>query len=101
MNEVYQDFELQKQGMKQFIQGDLDRIILKVVEEATELNEVLIKTLTKREDLKPPITKIIEEAGDLTFRLNVLANKLGIVKQIKDREAEKFQQVLEWHKNKK
>lgn len=101
MNEVYQDFEMQKQGMKQFIQGDLDRIILKVVEEATELNEVLVKTLTKREDLKPPIAKIIEEAGDLTFRLNVLANKLGIVKQIKDREAEKFQQVLEWHKNKK
>jgi phosphoribosyl-ATP pyrophosphohydrolase len=98
MNEVYQDFEMQKQGMKQFIQGDLDRIILKVIEEATELNEVLVKTLTKREDLKPPIEKIIEEAGDLTFRLNVLANKLGIVKQIKDREAEKFQQVLQWHK---
>lgn len=101
MNEVYQDFEMQKKGMNQFIQGDLDKIILKVVEEATELNEVLVKTLTKREDLKPPTAKIIEEAGDLLFRLNVLANKLGIVKQIKDREAEKFQQVLEWHKNKK
>ena len=97
INEVYQDFESMSLKMEKIVKaGELDRTILKVVEESMELNEVLVKTITKRQDLKPPVEKIIEEMGDLSFRMNVLALKLGIMREVKQREREKFEQVSQW-----
>lgn len=97
LNEVYQDFESMSIRMQKIVEaGTTERTILKVVEESMELNEVLVKTLTKPERLKPPVEKIIEEMGDLSFRMNVLALKLGIMREVKQREREKFEQVSEW-----
>lgn len=69
------------------------------MEEMAELNEVLIKTLTKEEKLKPSIDKIIEEAGDLKFRLEVVIDKLQIKDQVDQRFQEKSEQINEWFKN--
>jgi NTP pyrophosphatase (non-canonical NTP hydrolase) len=76
--------------------GELDRVVLKVVEEIFELGEVLTKYVTKRDGLKPPIEKIIEENGDVLARLRVLNDKLGIRQAVKQREEEKIDQVYEW-----
>lgn len=79
----------------------LDRNILKVVEETTELNEVLIKFITKKPELKPPIEKIIEEAGDTIFRLKVLLAYFKIEDEVEKRVAEKALQIDKWMKEMK
>ncbi|XAI97367.1 hypothetical protein [Leptolyngbya phage Lbo-JY46] len=79
----------------------LDRNILKVVEETTELNEVLIKFLTKKPDLKPPVEKIIEEMGDVIFRMKVVANHFGINEAVNARIKQKAEQVGNWMKESK
>jgi len=56
---------------------------LKLIEELAELNEVLIKTLTKGKAHKPPISKIIEESAHVIFRTNVLIEMLDIRKEVK------------------
>lgn len=74
----------------------LDRNILKVVEETTELNEVLIKFITKKPELKPPIAKIVEEAGDVLLRLKVIAAHFGIADAINERVKHKAAQIGKW-----
>ena len=73
-----------------------ERNILKVVEETTELNEVLIKYLTKSPELKPKIEKIIEEMGDTLFRMKVVAEMLGISKDVNKRFEQKAKQIGEY-----
>jgi hypothetical protein len=46
--------------------------ILKLVEEANELAEVTIKYLTKRDEAKPPVHKILEEYIDVLIRGAIL-----------------------------
>lgn len=98
MNEIYTDLERNEVSAMQKIvdHGNLERTMLKVVEETTELNEVLIKMVTKREDLKPPIDKVIEEMGDVLFRIAVLAKKMDIEGEVEDRFNEKMAQVIRW-----
>lgn len=79
---------------------ETERIALKVMEEMAELNEVLIKRITKSEDLKPPVEKVIEEMGDLLFRMKILATNMGIEDQVADRFQAKADQIDEWFKNK-
>lgn len=107
-NETYLDFEKTNSQLniedlaEHFIKNvtkisnisDLDYIKLKVIEECTELNEVLIKTLTKKSDLKPNVSKIIEEAGDLFLRLSVLVTKLNIQKEVGDRALDKSRTLI-------
>lgn len=103
MQEIYTDLERKKfsKDNQLLINADESKIALKVIEEATELNEVLVKRITKRADLRPPIEKVIEEMGDLQFRMEVLAMKLGILKEVAARKEEKRKQVIKWNKENK
>lgn len=105
MSEIYTDLERKKVSFKDELNiltdASEEKITLKVIEEATELNEVLVKRLTKREDLKPPIEKVIEEMGDLQFRMMVLAAKLNIQNEVAERFKFKNKQVLKWIKENK
>ena len=74
----------------------VDKCILKVVEECMELSEVLVKYLTKAEGYKPSTEKITEEAGDVLFRIEVLARKLQIKDDINERYINKSLQMDEW-----
>ena len=76
-----------------------EKNILKVVEETTELNEVLIKFLTKKPDARPKVDKIIEEMGDTIFRMKVLATMMGINEQVEQRVNNKAKQLDEYINN--
>lgn len=75
---------------------DENKLVLKVVEECMELCEVLVKGVTKAEGYKPPKAKIIEEMGDVIFRMQVLAKKLQIEESVTARVIEKAEQLEEW-----
>lgn len=77
-----------------------EKHILKCVEECMELCEVLVKTLTKAEGMKPPQEKIVEEMGDLRFRMEVLARKLHIEQAVEARYKDKGAQLDEWYSGK-
>lgn len=70
---------------------------LKALEEMAELSEVLLKTLTKNGKEKPPLEKIIEELGDVEFRLLILKTKLGITTQVAERFQNKQKEVIEFY----
>lgn len=55
---------------------------LKLAEELAELQEVVIKKITKHPSRQPSIDKFIEEMSDVTLRINLLAYKLGIKEDI-------------------
>jgi NTP pyrophosphatase (non-canonical NTP hydrolase) len=69
---------------------------LKVVEECAELQEVLVKSLTKSEDYKPKQEKIIEEMGDVMFRIAVLAKALDIEGEVQSRMEQKAKIMYDW-----
>ena len=73
-----------------------ERAMLKVAEECTELTEVILKTYLKPDDKKPSIDKLVEEAGDVLFRLKVMAICYDIWDRIQEREYEKGLQVDEY-----
>lgn len=66
---------------------------LKVVEEATEVNELLIKGLTKIQSLKPSAEEEIEEIGDLIMRLAIYIAHRGIEDDVITRISDKFRMV--------
>lgn len=55
--------------------------VLKLIEELIELQEVMIKYLTKSEAFKPKKEKMIEEMGDVIFRMNIVCDMLGIKRE--------------------
>lgn len=69
---------------------------LKVLEESAELSEVLLKMLTKAPNYKPHIDKVIEEAGDLFFRLRIYCQEKGIEEAVKQRYLFKHEQLEKW-----
>jgi NTP pyrophosphatase (non-canonical NTP hydrolase) len=73
-----------------------DKNILKVAEECAELGEVMLKYVLKAQQHKPPVDKIVEEAGDVIFRIKVAAEMLGIWDQIEQRQVDKAAQMDEW-----
>lgn len=81
---------------KMLTQFPEEKFILKTLKEMAELSEVLLKTLTKREDLRPPKDKIIEEMGDVLFRCKALARKLGIEDEVEARFQEKGVIMNNW-----
>lgn len=74
--------------------------ILKLLEEFGEFQEVIVKYLTKGEGYKPKIEKIIEEGGDVVFRLLVVAQMLDISEEIIERAEAKAKMMLDWAVNK-
>lgn len=73
----------------------------KAIEEATELNEVLIKRIVKEGGPKSPSDdSIIEEIGDLYIRLAILSKKFGESK-IQDRINFKMDKYESYIKDKK
>jgi NTP pyrophosphatase (non-canonical NTP hydrolase) len=70
--------------------------ILKVVEECAELQEVMVKYLTKNESLKPKMEKLSEEMGDVIFRIMVAAKMLGIEDEVQGRMDFKAKQLYTW-----
>lgn len=74
-----------------------NRIALKVLEEASELIEVIIKRETKAKDLRPPDSKLIEEIGDLKLRLDILIYKMGISEEVYQRYKDKSEQLDRWY----
>ena len=70
--------------------NNLNFNILKVIEENTELNEVLLKFITKSPEHRPSIDKIIEEAGDVIARLVILIDQLDIEDSVQSRIDEKL-----------
>lgn len=62
--------------------------ILKAVEEASELTEVLTKYLTKAEGYRPSNEKITEEIGDMIVRCKIIAKIFGeeeVERRVKDK----------------
>lgn len=51
--------------------------VLKVIEETSELNELLAKCLTKTGKDVPETSKVIEELGDTIVRCKILSRMLG------------------------
>jgi len=75
---------------------DIEKNKLKVVEECAELQEVLVKSITKTNNLKPDTSKIVEEMGDTLFRIMVLAKSLDVGDQVNQRIHDKSQQMYNW-----
>lgn len=73
-----------------------EKNILKVVEECAELQEVLVKHLTKSEELKPKEDKIVEEMGDVMFRIMILARLMGVERSVQLRLQDKAQTMYNW-----
>lgn len=67
----------------------------KLLEEGIELNEVIIKMLNKSEENKPPVEKLIEEAGDVIFRLGVILRQYNIKEAVINRAMDKGNQIKE------
>jgi NTP pyrophosphatase (non-canonical NTP hydrolase) len=74
-----------------------ERNILKLCEEMAELQEVLLKYVNKREDARPPVSKIIEELGDVIFRGQVIADQFDIEENVNERIEEKEEQVYNYY----
>lgn len=69
--------------------------ILKVVEECAELQEVMIKYLTKG-SVKPKLEKLVEEMGDVVFRIMVTAKMLDVENEVQGRVEEKAVIIVDW-----
>src|SRR5688572_23436404 len=74
--------------------------ILKAVEECAELQEVLIKYLTKSPEMKPKKEKIIEEMGDVIFRVLVVTAMFDVKDLMEQRVEDKATILHEWAVNK-
>lgn len=73
---------------------------LKVVEECAELQEVLLKGITKSDASKPSQEKIVEEMGDVVFRVMVLARVMGVEVEVEKRIEDKAKFLYGWALNK-
>lgn len=86
---------------------DRKRCYSKLAEECIELAEVCIKMANKTPELEPPVDKVIEEAGDILFRLSVVAeiedriSGKDLLQEVYERHNEKAWQVLQWLKKQK
>ena len=77
-----------------------EKHIMKVLEEMHELGEVLTKYLNKQPEYRPKKEKIIEESGDLLYRMTLMIKKLGIEDEVNERFKVKSDQINEWYKDK-
>ena len=80
--------------------NNLEFNMLKVVEEATETNELLLKYVTKIPELRPNIKDIVEEVGDLMARVHILCIQMGIQEAAVVRTESKIAYIYEMAKKK-
>lgn len=69
---------------------------LKLAEELAELSEVVIKRYLKKEENKPPLSKLVEEVGDVLLRLKILSRMENISLDINIRVINKTAKLLEY-----
>lgn len=75
--------------------------VLKLIEELTELQHVMIKYLTKSPAFKPKKKDMIEEMGDVMFRMAIVMEVLGITEEdVEDRAEHKWEVMDTWVDNK-
>lgn len=75
--------------------------VLKLIEELTELQHVMIKYLTKSEAFKPKKKDMIEEMGDVLFRMSVVCDVLDIPQDdLEERMEQKWEIMDTWVDNK-
>jgi NTP pyrophosphatase (non-canonical NTP hydrolase) len=79
-------------------QFSVEKFILKTLEEYAESSEVLLKVLTKSPERQPPREKIVEELGDVLFRVQALCKKMGITEEVQARKEAKALQLNNWIK---
>lgn len=72
----------------------------KFMEECAELNEVMVKCITKKGSNKPKREKIVEETGDLLFRMLVYIEHNKLENEVLERLKTKSKQVQNYIKNK-
>lgn len=85
--------------MQQEIQAILDYNkpeyqYIKLAEELSELQEVVIKKYLKRPENQPTMAKIIEEMGDVLLRMKILATQEDIQDAVNTRMGEKIKKLL-------
>jgi len=76
-----------------------DYNVMKLLEELSELSEVLLKTETKIASKRPPVQDIIDEVGDVVLRLGVYVHMRGeevMGKAIDTRIENKAKKLLEY-----
>lgn len=76
-----------------------EKNILKMCEEMAELSEVLLKYVNKSPENRPSMGKIVEESGDVLFRLVVLIEQFDIEDAVDKRCDEKADQIYEHYKD--
>lgn len=102
MIQVKIETPFQAQTFFNWLSGEVDEdyILSKTCEELTELLELLLKTMNKDAKHKPSKEKIIEEIGDVEFRVRMLRRKLGIsYKAVEDRKIYKANQLAQMINN--
>lgn len=67
---------------------------VKLAEELAELSEVVLKRYIKKEKNKPPLYKIVEEAGDVILKLRILSRMEDISDDINKRVLFKTEKLL-------
>ena len=87
---------IEKASEKLMVHCTKEQNILKVIEECAELQEVLIKHLTRNEQFKPKLEKMVEEMGDVVFRIVVLSKLLDVEDDVQNRMEQKAEQLHKW-----
>lgn len=73
--------------------------MMKMIEECTELNEVLIKKLNKKGRKKEPaLQDIIDEMGDVFVRLRILSEMMGY-DDVQKRINFKLAELMRWYES--
>jgi hypothetical protein len=75
--------------------SDVNHAMLKVIEELSEAQVVLTKMLTKPKDKRPSTLDLVEELGDVLFRINVLAKAIDLEDDIQARAYNKIRYIHE------
>lgn len=73
---------------------DLSFCYQKVAEELFELGEIIMKQITKPQGSEDRILYLIEECGDVILNIKILASKLYIEDEVKNRIEVKLNTLL-------
>jgi len=73
---------------------NLSYCYLKTAEELFELGEILLKQVTKPDGSEERIPHLIEECGDVILNIKILASKLYIEDEVKNRIEDKLNILL-------
>ena len=69
---------------------------IKLAEELAELSEVVLKMYVKNLENRPPMSKLIEEMGDVLLRMRILAIQEKINVAVNERVEQKANKLMEY-----